>query len=68
MEKICPVCESSNITTQWQMDSLEYGAGANPVLIPTHVPVRTCDSCHFSYLDEEGMDIRHNAVMHYLKV
>lgn len=64
----CAQCGTETVSTAWTSDAFTWGEGDSAVTLPVRVPVRSCSSCGFSYLDHKAEDIRHAAVCDHLGV
>ena len=54
--------------TDWRKHSFTYGSGDGAVDLTVEVPVRTCSSCGFEFLDHEAEILKHEAVCAHLGV
>ena len=64
----CPECESSDINTSYEIETVPYGSGDKTVNLTCRVPVRKCGDCGTVFTDDQAADIRHEAVCRYLRV
>lgn len=63
----CPDCDSV-ATTRRHQHVFRYGRGGSAVEIAVELPVRHCRACGFEFLDEEGEQLKHEAVCRHLGV
>lgn len=63
--KVCPSCESKNIMMAWTDEKMQYGH-PNPIDIPIHVPVHTCQDCKEAFTDYVAEEIRERAIQQHL--
>lgn len=63
----CDVC-AQQVKTEWGEHAIEYGSGDMTARLDVRLPVRRCDHCNFSYLDDEGERLKHEAVCRHLGV
>jgi putative zinc finger/helix-turn-helix YgiT family protein len=64
----CPQCGSDRVGTSQTEDCFTYGSGEYAVQLRALVPLRTCQSCGFRFLDSEAEDIQHETVCRHLGV
>src|SRR5437899_10264873 len=64
----CPQCGRTPIDTEIHAQRFRYGEADEAVELVASVPVRTCASCGFEYLDEKAETARHEAVCRHLRV
>ncbi|MHA2407588.1 MAG: type II TA system antitoxin MqsA family protein [Candidatus Ranarchaeia archaeon] len=64
----CPECGSGNVKTSEEEYSFPYGVGEDSVNLTPRVPIRKCSDCGFSFLDNVGEGICHEAVCKHLGV
>lgn len=64
----CPECESTDINTSYEIETVPYGSGDETVNLTCRVPVVKCGNCGTAFTDDQAADIRHEAVCRYLKV
>jgi putative zinc finger/helix-turn-helix YgiT family protein len=67
IELRCSDC-NGHIRTENVQHQFIYGAGPDAREIECTLPVRICDNCGAEYVDEEGEQIRHEAVCRHLDV
>ncbi len=67
-DMLCPDCGGSDIETSRVEDRFLYGDGPDAVEIVAEVPLRTCGSCGFHFLDGEAEDAQHEAVCRHVGV
>lgn len=63
----CPYCESVNITTSTEHETLEYGLAHDRVLLEIDIPVQTCADCKGMYVGDDASQIREDAVNRMLE-
>ena len=54
--------------TDWHQHTFTYGSGDGAVELTVKIPVRTCRSCGFEFLDHEAETLKHEAVCVHLGV
>ena len=54
--------------TDWRKHTFTYGSGAGAVDLTVEIPIRTCGSCGFEFLDHEAEILKHEAVCAHLGV
>ena len=54
--------------TEWREHAFTYGVGASAVELKVTLPVRTCLSCGFEFLDHEAETLQHEAICAHLGV
>ena len=64
----CPLCGGEGTTTSWNRHVFEFGSGDSKAGLTVTVPVRSCATCEFEYLDEEAERMKHDAVCEHLGV
>lgn len=64
----CPECESADIVTSYEVETVPYGSGDEAIGLTCRVPVRKCRNCGFAFTDDQAAEIRHEAVCRHLKV
>lgn len=64
----CPECDSRDIFTTFEVETVPYGSGSEAVNLTCRVPVRKCKTCGFAFTDDEAEEIRHDVVCRHLKV
>lgn len=64
----CPECDSEDISTSYENETVPYGSGTEATNLTCTVPVRKCKACGLSFTDDEAAEIRHEAVCRHLKV
>ena len=64
----CSLCGTKDVTTVIHRDTFKYGAGRSAVELSVELPVRSCESCNITFLDQVGERLKHNAVCRYLGV
>lgn len=64
----CALCGDATVSTTWADDDMVWGSGDSAIVLPVHLPFRSCSACDFTYLDHEAEDIRHQAVCRHLGV
>lgn len=65
---ICPLCDTISVDTVIHSDTFKYGVGRSTVELSVELPVRSCQSCDITFLDQVGERLRHNAVCRHLGV
>ncbi|NMO20683.1 type II toxin-antitoxin system MqsA family antitoxin [Pyxidicoccus fallax] len=64
----CIECGHNEFTVTTETQTFLYGDTGKEVELTAHVPVWSCTNCGFSYTDEAGEIIRHEAVCAHLGV
>ena len=54
--------------TDWRKHTFTYGSGDGAVDLTVEIPIRTCGSCGFEFLDHEAETLKHEAVCAHLGV
>ena len=54
--------------TDWRKHTFTYGSGDGAVDLTVEIPIRTCGSCGFEFLDHEAEILKHEAVCAHLGV
>jgi hypothetical protein len=62
----CPYCESMNVGTSIEHETLEYGLLGDRVLLEIDIPVQTCSDCKGMYVGDDAAQIREAAVQEML--
>lgn len=62
----CPDCGHTPIRTETIPHKFAYGVGPDATELECILPVRICDGCGAEFVDEEGEEIRHDAVCRHL--
>ena len=66
---VCPICDSKSIDTFVHSDTFRYGSGDSAATLRVDkLPVRSCKTCDFEFIDHEGERLRHEAVCRHLGV
>jgi len=65
---LCPGCGAKRVGTSLVADKFVYGVGPDAVELVVEVPLRTCQSCGFQFLDDKAEDAHHEAVCRHLGV
>ena len=63
----CFECDAPAIT-EWCRHTFTYGFGSTAVELTVNLPVRTCGSCGFEFLDHEAETLKHEAICTHLGV
>lgn len=63
----CFECDEP-VGTDWRKHTFTYGSGTGAVDLTTEIPIRTCGSCGFEFLDHEAEILKHEAVCAHLGV
>ncbi len=63
----CPDCDGV-ATTRRHRHVFSYGRGGSAAELAVELPVRHCGACGFEFLDEEGEQLKHEAVCRHLGV
>jgi YgiT-type zinc finger domain-containing protein len=66
--QICPECGAAAVRTEICDHQFQYGDGANAVELTARIPVRTCGSCGFQFIDAEGEEAKDAAAYRYKQV
>ena len=61
----CPVC-AGRISKTKETQQFAYRDGTRDVLLTAELPVYTCNECGEQFLAEDGEELQHEAVCHYL--
>lgn len=64
----CPDCPNAAVRTETIPHRFLYGAGLGATELNCALPVRICSNCGAEFIDEEGEEIRHEAVCRHLGV
>ena len=64
----CPMCGGGDIATTWNDHTFTYGSGRFAADLTVHLPVRYCEICDFSHLDDDAEVIKHEAICQHLGV
>ena len=64
----CPLCGTKRVVTVIHSDTFTYGTGRSAVQLSVELPVRSCQSCDITFLDQVGERLKHNAVCRHLRV
>ena len=62
----CPDCGSKDISYQYEVDTFEYGAGEDCVVLEATVNVGTCGKCGFRFTGSQAEDAREAVIADYL--
>ena len=54
--------------TDWRKHTFTYGSGDGAVDLTVEIPIRSCGSCGFEFLDHEAETLKHEAVCAHLGV
>jgi len=65
---VCSDCGGDNITTTQEEYKFTYGIGDSAVELSAWVPLRKCNDCGSTFLDDDAEDACHEAVCHHLRV
>ena len=63
----CFECDAP-ATTDWRRHTFTYGTNSSATELTVDIPVRTCRSCGFEFLDHEAETLMHEAVCAHLGV
>ena len=66
-EVLCFECDKPT-RTQWCEHTFTYGLGDDAADLTVEIPVRTCASCGFEFLEHEAETLKHEAVCAHLGV
>ena len=64
----CPICGEAGVVTYDHHDTFEYGSGEAAVTLQVEIPIRRCEACDFEFLDQEGEQLKQEAVCRHLGV
>jgi len=64
----CPACESVDIDTSMEDQSLIYGEGKDAVELPVRIPIHRCRKCALEFTDSLAEEIRHEAICRHQDV
>ena len=65
---VCPSCDSGAVETFDHLDTFKYGSDESAASLQVKLPIRRCTSCAFEFLDDEGHQLKHEAVCRHLGV
>lgn len=66
-DELCPMCGEQTVTLELIDHEFEYGCEPNTVMLTVYnLPVRECEPCCFTWLNDEGERIQHKAVCDHL--
>mgnify|MGYP001318981835 CR=1 FL=1 len=65
---LCASCGKNNITISHVEDQFVYGEGSSSVQLAAIVPMHTCNTCGFQFLDSKAEESHHEAVCRHLSV
>ena len=64
----CALCGSDKVQTRHKTKFFTYGTLENQTKLQAEVPVYRCTECNFTYTDQEGDQLCHDAVCKFLQV
>jgi putative zinc finger/helix-turn-helix YgiT family protein len=67
-DESCPECGQFSIVATNRPDTFQYGSGASAVTLQVTVPVRSCSSCNYEFVEGEAEILYHEAVCRHLDV
>jgi C4-type Zn-finger protein len=65
MDKYCAECKSKKITKKMEDYEFPYGIGEDQVTLVSYIPIYSCDSCGFQFIDFEATEIMDKDVQKY---